>query len=183
MRLRLRSALAGLGVAGSLAFGARADAQRTGRGAPDSVATMRDSTRVVLEQRIRQRLWQVVRTRVGLNDDQMRKLEQVERSLDAERRELNRSEVATRAKLRAAALDSAGSAQDQQATDALIRQFFQLQHQRIALQEKEQQQLASFMTPVQRIRFHALEEQLRRRVEAIRGQRAGAGNRQALPRP
>lgn len=183
MRMPNRTLLVALS-ASLLSLGGQAAAQRAGRGGAvaDSVGAMRDSTRTMLEKRIRRRLWQVVRARVGLNAEQMQKLQATERSLDGERRALNRAEVATRLKLRAAALDTAGAGHDV-ATDALITEFFRLQHQRISLQEKEEAQLSAFMTPAQRIRFHALEDQVRRRVDSLRRQRAGGADGGGLARP
>lgn len=40
----------------------------------------------------------------------------------------------------------------------------------------EQRAFAAFMTPLQRAKYAALQEQLRRRVETLRRQRAGASD-------
>jgi hypothetical protein len=44
----------------------------------------------------------------------------------------------------------------------------QIQRERIDLQIEEQRQLATFMSPLQRARYAALQEQIRRRLEGIR---------------
>jgi hypothetical protein len=46
----------------------------------------------------------------------------------------------------------------------------QLQRQRVELFAQEQRDLAQFMTPLQRARYTALQEQVRRRVEQLRRQ-------------
>src|SRR4051812_33056820 len=66
--------------------------------------------RRVLEQQIRQRLWQVTRRRLGLNDEQMSRLEQVTTRTDQRRRQLGQVERTHRQALRAEILaDSAAN--------------------------------------------------------------------------
>jgi uncharacterized protein YlxW (UPF0749 family) len=55
--------------------------------------------------------------------------------------------------------------------------LLQLERQRIDLLESEQKELATFLTPLQRAKYQALQEQLRRRLEALR---VGAGQDSAL---
>jgi hypothetical protein len=45
----------------------------------------------------------------------------------------------------------------------------------VELQAAEQQELATYLTPIQRAKFAALQEQVRRRVEALRRQRPDSG--------
>jgi Spy/CpxP family protein refolding chaperone len=65
----------------------------------------------------------------------------------------------------------AGDKADQSRVSAALEQLQQLQRQRLDLQGQEQQEFASFMTPLQRAKYAALQEQVRRRVEALRRQR------------
>jgi hypothetical protein len=53
--------------------------------------------------------------------------------------------------------------------------LLQLQRERVELQAAEQQELATYLTPIQRAKFAALQEQVRRRAEALRRQRPDSG--------
>ena len=55
---------------------------------------------------------------------------------------------------------------------AALDRVLQLQRQRLDLMADEQKDLAGFLTPVQRAKYAALQEQIRRRVENARRQRA-----------
>jgi periplasmic protein CpxP/Spy len=67
---------------------------------------------------------------------------------------------------------------DQNRVARALDRLHQLQRQRVDLQIEEQREFAAFMTPVQRAKYAALQEQVRRRVEALRRQRADS-----MPRP
>jgi len=121
-----------------------------------------------MERQLRQRLWQVTKEQVGLTDAQMTKLGETTRRFDAKRRTLNQQERAERTALRQQIL--AGDRADQNHVAASLDHLIQLQRQRVDLQAEEQRELAGYMTPVQRARFAALQEQVRRRVESLRRQ-------------
>ncbi len=125
-----------------------------------------------LETRLRQRLWNITKNRVGFTDEQMTRLAQTSRGFDQQRRQLNQEERQQRQLLRSQIL--AGSTADQSQVAAALDRVLQIQRDRIDLQIQEQRKFAEFMTPVQRARYAALQEQLRRRAEKLRGQRAGA---------
>ncbi len=125
-----------------------------------------------LESRLRQRLWNITKNRVGFTDEQMSRLAQTSRGFDDRRRRLAAEERQQRQLLRREILSGATANQSQVAT-ALDR-VLQIQRERIDLQIEEQHAFAEFMTPVQRARYAALQEQLRRRAERLRAQRAGA---------
>ena len=61
---------------------------------------------------------------------------------------------------------------NQQHVSDLLDRALQLQKQRISLVEAEQKDLARFMTPVQRARYIALQQQFRRRAQELAGQNA-----------
>lgn len=124
-----------------------------------------------LETRLRQRLWTITKNRVGFTDEQMNRLAQTSRGFDTRRRELAIDERQQRQLLRREILS--GSADQARVATALDR-VLQIQRQRIDLQIEEQRAFAEFMTPVQRARYAALQEQLRRRAEKLRGQRMSA---------
>ena len=126
--------------------------------------------RLQLEQQLRRGLWRIAKERVGLTDDQMSKLEATSARFDDRRRALVRDEREQRLTLRSEILADAKADQNRIAT-ALDR-LLQLQRQRIDLQAEEQREFAGFMTPLQRARYAALQEQVRRRIEMLRRERA-----------
>ena len=122
--------------------------------------------RTALERQVQQQLWRLTRQRVGLSDSQMRQLVPVNQRFEVRRRQILREERATRLALRGAVLDSAGA--DDERVSAQIDRLLQLERQRIDLVQEEQRELSRFMTPMQRARYMALQEQVRRRVEQMR---------------
>jgi Spy/CpxP family protein refolding chaperone len=126
---------------------------------------------------LRERLWKVTKEQVGLTDAQMAKLGETSRRFDARRRTLNQQERAERGALRQQI--TAGDRADQSRIAAALDHLIQFQRERVELQAEEQRELAGYMTPLQRARFAALQEQVRRRVETLRRERADS----ASPRP
>jgi hypothetical protein len=152
-----------------LLAGAPASAQGVGRvREPRAAAPGRQQ----LETRLRQRLWNITKNRVGFTDEQMSRLAQTSRGFDERRRRLAIDERQQRQLLRREIL--AGSGADQSRVAAALDRMLQIQRERVDLQSEEQRAFAEFMTPVQRARYAALQEQLRRRAERLRAQRAGA---------
>jgi len=137
-----------------------------------------NARRQQLEARLRQGLWRVTKNRVGLTDDQMTKLAQASRPFDLQRRELAVQEREERLALRQEIL--AGQNADQQRIATSLDRVLDLQRRRVQLQIDEQRALGAFMTPLQRAKYAALQEQLRRRAENLRRQRAGAAMDPAL---
>jgi Spy/CpxP family protein refolding chaperone len=124
--------------------------------------------RAQLERQFQQMLFQMTRRRVGLTDAQMSQLVPVNQRFETQRRNLQRQERQTRLALRDAMRDSSQS--DQGKITEYLDQLVQLQRQRVELFAQEQRDLAQFMTPLQRARYTALQEQVRRRVEQLRRQ-------------
>jgi hypothetical protein len=122
-----------------------------------------------LEQQLRQGLWRIAKQRVGFTDDQMTRLEETSRRYDGRRRALNMDERAQRLALRQEIL-AEGKA-DQELVARSLDRLIQLQRERIELQAQEQKEFAAFMTPIQRAKYAALQEQVRRRMDALRRQR------------
>lgn len=121
--------------------------------------------RALLERRVRQAFSRAVRQRVGLDDAQMRKLGEVTRQFDAERRDLLREERQTRVALREG---MRSAAPDQASLERGWRKLQDIQRSRLEVNEREDRALSAFMTPLQRTRYHALQEQVRRRLEELR---------------
>ena len=129
--------------------------------------------RAEMEQRLRRNLWQIAKQRIGFTDAQMSQLASTSKRFDDRRRALAVEERAQRMTLRQELLADTKADQDRVAT-ALDR-LHQLQRDRVDLQIAEQREFATFMTPVQRAKYAALQEQIRRRVEALRRQRPDSG--------
>jgi hypothetical protein len=125
-----------------------------------------------LEARLRQGLWRITKNRVGLTDEQMTKLAQTSRPFDAERRRLAAQERDERLALRGEIL--AGPNADQQRIATSLDRVLDIQRRRAQMQIDEQRAFGAFMTPLQRAKYAALQEQLRRRAETLRRQRVGA---------
>lgn len=138
-----------------------------------------DARRDSLEARVRARMATMLRNQIGLNDEQIRRLQQTNRRFEGQRRELFNAERRVRGELRAA-LESRDSTQDARVAPLLDRTI-QLQRQRLDLLEAEQKELATFLTPTQRARLYGLEEQMRRRMQEMRDSRPGDGPRRGVP--
>jgi hypothetical protein len=143
--------------------------------------------RGALEQRFQERLATVMRERLGLNEDQVRRLGDVNRRFESQRRELFQSEREIRIGMRKALSDSAANNDE---VAGLMDRAIRLQRQRVDLLEAEQRELALFLTPVQRAKYFGLQEQIRRQMEEMRDRRfqgrgpdTGRGERQRPTRP
>jgi len=103
-----------------------------------------------------------------LSDAQMAQLEQSNARFGPQLNQLAAQERETRRQLR---LEMTSPAEpNQQHVSDLLDRALQLQKQRIAIVEAEQKDLARFMTPVQRARYIALQQQFRRRAQELAGQ-------------
>ena len=122
-----------------------------------------------LERQFRERLAEVVRRRLNLDDTQMRQLRQVNERIERDRMGLLRDERRVRTSLRAEVLS--GDAADQAKVAQLLDDALRVQRRRLDLIEAEQRALSGFMTPVQRAQYFAIQDDLRRRLEDIRQQR------------
>lgn len=128
------------------------------------------ASRPQMEQRLRAGLWRIAKQRLAFNDEQMGRLTATNQRFDARRREINQRERAERQALRREVL--AGDSANQNRIAAALDELHQLQRQRLDVNIDEQKELATFMTPLQRAKYAALQEQVRRRVEALRRARA-----------
>ena len=141
-----------------------------------------------LEQQFRERLAQVVKNRLNLDEAQMQQLRQVNARVERQRAQLLREERQVRMTLRSQVL--AGDSADQARVAQLLDDALRIQRRRLDLVEEEQRALAAFMTPVQRAQYFAIQDELRRRLEDIRQQRQQqrrgggppGGGRPPLPR-
>lgn len=128
--------------------------------------------RAQLEGEVRRGFARAVRERVGLTEEQMRRLAPVTQRHEQQRRQLQMEERAARMALQLAMRDSAP---DQDRVAQELQRLLDVQKRRITLLEREQHDLAAIMTPVQRARYMALQEQVRRRMEQMRQRRMMGG--------
>jgi membrane-bound lytic murein transglycosylase len=181
--MRLGRAVSFVVTLGVVSLATPADAQLRPRreaatprpGAAQRIPGSRDAAganRAQLEQRFRQRLYEMTRKRVGLSDAQMNRLVPVNQRFETQRRGIQRQERETRLALRDVMRDSTHA--DQSRITGYLDKLLQLQRQRVDLLAQEQRDLAEFMTPLQRARYTALQEQLRRRIEQLVRQNRGA---------
>jgi Spy/CpxP family protein refolding chaperone len=192
MRLLWRSMAAGVALASAgIAVPNAARAQATQRA--DSAALRGRTTaqqpgtpaarRQALEGRVRQALAGVVRKQLGLNDEQMLKLQRVDQKYDQQRRAMLRSERQTRQALRIAMQDSTP---DQEKIARYMDDLVAAQHRRADILGDEQKELSGFLTPLQRAKYQALRERLTRTLQNVQrggtGARRGPGGRGARPR-
>ena len=141
--------------------------------------------RIQLEREVRARIHDMMRQRMGLDDAQVDRLDATLRTFEAQRRALLREERDARMTLRAAMGSGAGGTASARPDDARISAALDtlllLQRRRIDLAEAEQRELATFLTPLQRAQYFALQENLRRVMEG--GAPAGAPGRPGQRRP
>jgi hypothetical protein len=139
-----------------------------------------------LERQFRERFAEVVRRRLDLNDSQMQRLGQVNDRFERDRMLLLRDERRARQALRAEVL--AGDSADQGKVASLLDELLRVQRRRLDLTESEQRELSAFMSPTQRAKYFAIQDELRQRLETIRQQRqqqrrAGEGRNPRRPPP
>jgi hypothetical protein len=146
----------------------------------DTALTPVGPRRKLLEQRVRQRFEQIVRERLQLTDDQMRQLRQTNQRFATQRRTLTEQERGLRSEIRREL--TPGVAANQAHVAAITDSLFAIQRQRLDMAQAEQKELATYLSPVQRVRYYGLQEQLRRQMELIR-QRRQAAAQGASPAP
>jgi hypothetical protein len=136
--------------------------------AQDAAPQVQDSSpqRQGLIKQIRQRWQQIVRDRLGLNETQGRQLQETTRHFNAQRQTLNQEERAIRTEMRDQVTGVTPA--DDKHLAAMIDTVLDLQRQRLELTRNEQRELSLFLTPLQRVKYLALQEQLRQQMERLR---------------
>jgi hypothetical protein len=173
----LAVAVVWVAAAVSPAHAQRADRVQAQQGAPPPGG--------VLERQFRERFAEVVRRRLNLNDSQMQRLGQVNDRFERDRMLLLRDERRARQALRAEVL--AGDSANQGRVANLLDELLRIQRRRLDLTESEQKELSAFMSPTQRAKYFAIQDELRQRLEMLRQQRqqhrAGEGRNPRRPLP
>lgn len=137
--------------------------------------------RGALEQRFRMRLGAVMRERLGLTDDQARRLGEVNQRFEGQRRTFIREEGAVRREMRQVLRPGVEVNQDSVAR--LLDRALRIERQRVDLIEAEQRELAAFLTPSQRAMYLGMQEQLRRQMDDMRERRGIGGPGDGPPGP
>jgi hypothetical protein len=116
-------------------------------------------------RQIRQSFTRAVRTQVGLNDDQMRKLAPINAKFSRQRQALSQEERAARVSLR----DELDKQNPDEAKVAQLSDQLQLYpRKRLDLNDAEDKELSAIMTPVQLARYRALQERVQRQLNMMR---------------
>lgn len=122
--------------------------------------------RAELQRQVRQAWQGVVRRQLNLNQEQMRSLNQVNGKYERERNSIVRDERQARLALKAAMEDSGATDQNAR-VEQQLNVLVQAQRRRADLFENEQKDLSGFLTPLQRAKFSALQEQLNKRLQNV----------------
>jgi hypothetical protein len=139
--------------------------------------------RPTLEQQFRERTAKLAQQKLGLTDAQLARLEQSNARFAPQLRQVAAQEREIRFQLRQEM--TAGNSANQQHVSDLLDGALRLQKQRIAIVESEQKDLATFLTPVQRARYLALQSQFMKRAQELSGeggrQNQGPGGQRRRP--
>ena len=135
--------------------------------------------RAELERRFQQRVDAMVRQRLALSDEQALKLREVASRTETARRTLRREEMQARQAMRDELL--AGDNANASKVADLLDQMPRLERRRLELMEQEQRELSKFLSPVQRARYFALQDELRRNMQELQRRRMGAVDSLRVP--
>ena len=127
-----------------------------------------------LERRFRERSADIVRRELQLNDNQMSRLQAVNKQFETQRVGLFAEERRARQALRA---ELTATNPNQQKVAALLDQLMAVSRRRFDIQASEQGELAKFLTPVQRAKYLGLQNQLRQRLEEVQRRGGQRGRR------
>lgn len=127
-----------------------------------------------LERRFRERSANIVRRELQLNDNQMSRLQGVNRQFETQRVTLFAEERRARQALRA---ELTATNPNQQKVATLLDQLMAVSRRRFDIQASEQRELAKFLTPVQRAKYFGLQNQLRQRLEEVQRRGGERGRR------
>jgi periplasmic protein CpxP/Spy len=122
-----------------------------------------------LQARLRLRVEEILQQRLELTDEQTRRMSDLWVQLEPDRRALLKEDRETRAALRAELL--AGSQGNETRVRELMDRISTLDRRRLDLRDREQRELSQFLSPTQRARFFALQDELRRSVSDVQNRR------------
>ncbi len=129
-------------------------------------AQERGPDRERLEQRVRARMGEVIRQRLGLDEAQGRRLGEIMESLHEERRQLRDADRTLR---REVAAWSGGADPSPEEARAALDRMIELREAEARLFRVEQERLLEILTPQQVVTFHALRQRMGERLQELRG--------------
>lgn len=130
-----------------------------------------------MEQQVQRRIGAMLKERLSLTDEQLKQLEAVTQKLEHERRSVRSEEYRLRSSMRTQLL--AGDSASNDTIALLLDRMPKLERRKIELMENEQKQLAAFLSPLQRARYLALQDEIRRNMDEIRDKRDATPNTQS----
>lgn len=128
--------------------------------------------RTELERRVRARFGQMVKERLGLNDEQAQRLNEAVMSFQQDRMNLWREEQAVRKRVDALLLEGGN---DEAEARTLLQRMQDLRMEEARLGQTEQERLLEVLTPIQVLRFQAMREEMGQRIRRLRGGGPGGG--------
>ncbi len=138
---------------------------------PGQVARPTPEKRAAMERLLQARINNVIRQRLALDDEQFGKLQEVANHIEDDRRTLRNDELTTRFALRQELL--AGDRVNETRVGELLDKLPKFERRRVDLMEQEQRELSKFLSPSQRARYFALQDELRRNMQEMQRRRIG----------
>jgi hypothetical protein len=156
--------------------------------AQDSTGVADSTSRERLQREIERRFGQVVRQQLGLTDAQTTKLRETEQQFRPRRQALIRRQLMLRGALQGQMRP--GEAADPDSVRKLMDGVQATRAEQLRLEEEQDREMATYLSPVQRARYQMLRERLIRRLQEVRrermmqrGQREGGGRGPGGRRP
>ncbi len=134
-----------------------------------------------LEERVRARFAEMVKQRLGLTDQQEKKLTEVVMSFQGDRRDLARRERALHDRIDSLHLGSDAPSAPPGEAKAVLDEMMRLRERELELSRKEQDQLLKVLSPLQVLEFHQLREDMADRIRRARENRRGGPGRGGPP--
>jgi Spy/CpxP family protein refolding chaperone len=125
----------------------------------------REARQQRLAGQVREAFARVAKQRLNLNDDQARRLKDVDDRYETQRNDVTKQEREARQNLRSALAEPNA---DQSRIDANMAAITNAQKRRAEMLESEQKDLGTFLTPRQRVQYFSLRENYARRIQAVR---------------
>lgn len=132
---------------------------------------LNEAQRLQMERRLQDRINQAVRQRLRPTEEQFTKLREVAARMEEERRVLRMEDQTARFAMRQEL--AAGDKANEAHVSELLDQMQRFERRRFELMEREQKELAKFLTPSQRARYIGLQDQLRMQMQEIQQRRQG----------
>lgn len=132
---------------------------------------LNEAQRLQMERRLQDRINQAVRQRLRPTEEQFTKLREVAARMEEERRVLRMDDQTARFAMRQEL--AAGDKANEAHVAELLDQMQRFERRRFELMEREQKELAKFLTPSQRARYIGLQDQLRMQMQEIQQRRQG----------